>query len=397
VTSTRNGPPPRRPPGPSAPTRPQRRTRTIHPGVVVVFAFALFVLLLVLHHFHHAAPPKRAVAVTTTTRPVQLTVASATCTFVDPSRTTKDYVTETTTPGCRLITDIYYPAIESDGKHSAASVPARRLGPFPTILFAGGYGIDPSSYAALLDRWVADGFVVIAPRFPDASVAAVAALNGGDADEADIPNEPGDLTFVTRRAIAISAGTAAGCPVLRGLVSANALGLAGQSDGATVVAMLGFDHGDLPGTTTTYASLRTGINYRAVAVLSGAAYGADPYAGGAGSPALLSVNSATDTCNTPTQAVDLYSAIVQADRWFLAITSADHLTPYEGQDAAAFEVVAQVTAAYFTDELGGVTPGASFLAIGNREPSVAALVHGTDLPSDLNVDNGDGGVDCYAT
>ncbi|MCU1495462.1 MAG: hypothetical protein JWO62_3226 [Acidimicrobiaceae bacterium] len=365
-------------------------------------AVVLFAALLVGYKVRHPGS-SRYDSVTTTTQPVVLSAAVATCTFVDGSRATKNYVTEASTRGRRLVTQIYYPTVSSPsgeaGTSTAQPAPASRYGPYPTIFFAQGYGIDPASYSALLDSWVRAGFVVVAPLFPDASQAAVASIGGSFADEADIANQPADLTFVTRRVLADSAGTGTGCPLLRGMVATTDLGLAGQSDGATTVGMLAYDEGTAPGAsaTTTYRSLSAGLGYRAVALLSGQAHGGDPYGSAAGSPALLAVQSATDQCNTPQQSVDLYSAIGQSDRWFLAIRAADHLTPYEGQDAAAFAVVSKVTAAFFTSELHHRSPGVSFVAAGNTAPTVATLTQGTDLPTWLDVNRGSGGIDCYLT
>lgn len=376
-------------------------------AVVVV----LFAGLLVAHHLGHlgASAPH---TVTTTTLPVQLSVGSATCTFVDPSRDTEDFVTDTSIPGRRLDTELYYPALPSTttggssstagttaGSSAARLRPASRHGPFPTIVFAAGYGIDPSSYSELIDSWVRAGFVVVAPIFPDASTAAVAAIGGSQADEEDVPDQPADITFVTRHVIADSAGTGSGCGVLRGMVDRSELGLAGQSDGATAVGILAFVNGTVPGTTTTtYASLSAGLDYRAVAVLSGQGWGNDTYSSTASSPAALFVQSATDTCNTPAQAVDLYSALDQPDRWFLAIRSADHLTPYEGQDVAAFGVVSKVTTAFFDAELHRHAPGSAFAAAGSSAPTVATLAHGSALPTWItSASPGSGGVGCYQT
>jgi predicted dienelactone hydrolase len=314
-------------------------------------------------------------------------VAVATCTFVDHSRSTENYLTGVSTPGRRLVTSIYYPSGSS------------RHGPYPTVFFGNGYGVAPTDYGPLLSSWARAGLVVVAPMFPDASPAAVASVGGigHDNDEADIPNQPGDVAFVTRTVLAASAGAPEGCPVLRGLVDPGELGLAGQSDGATTVAMLAFDQGTLPGTTTTYRSLAPGIDYRAVAVLSGEAYGDDPYAATSSSPPVLVVQSATDHCNPPEEAVDLYDALDEPDRWFLAIRDADHLTPYEGQDKPAFAVVSTVTATFLRDELRGVDPAAALARVGNADPSVATLVQGPDTPSYMNVLLPQSAAACYQT
>ena len=365
--------------------------------MLVVLAVAA--MLLVLHRLRSSAsqraetsqhagatvPPARRATGGTADRP--LAVGVATCTFVDHSRSTENYLTGVSTPGRRLVTSIYYP-----------SGPTRH-GPYPTVFFGSGYGVAPTDYGPLLSSWAQSGLVVVAPMFPDASPAAVASVGGigHDNDEADIPNQPGDVVFVTRKVLAASAGTPEGCPVLRGLVDPSELGLAGQSDGATTVGMLAFDQGTLPGTTTTYRSLSAGIDYRAVAVLSGEAYGDDPYAATAGSPPVLVVQSATDHCNPPEEAVDLYDALDEPERWFLAIRDADHLTPYEGQDKAAFAVVAKVTSVFLDSELRGIQPAAALARAGNADPSVATLVQGPDTPAYMNAVLTQSAAACYQT
>jgi len=317
------------------------------------------------------------------------------CTFVDTSRTTQDYVTGATTANRTLVTDIFFPSLA--GAVPGAVVPAEKFGPFPTIVFSGGYGVDPTSYAALLDAWVRAHFVVVAPISPDASAAAVAAIGHSFADEADIPNEPEDLVVTMRDALKSSTGRSTSCKVLRGLIDPSELGVAGQSDGATVAAMLGYDSSPSPLGTTSFRDLDAGLDVRAIAVLSGSAYADQTYGATPTSPALLVVQSATDTCNTPAQAVGLYSSVIEPDRWFLALRNALHLTPYEGQAPRASALVKGVTTAFFADELRGVKAGSAFLHVGNAAPAVGALVRGPDLPSWLDADEGAGGVNCYAT
>ncbi|HUY30835.1 MAG TPA: hypothetical protein VMV02_07575 [Acidimicrobiales bacterium] len=356
----------------------------------------IFAGLLVARHLRgaptsHGAPPAPAA--------VQLSVAFARCAFFDPSRPTEDYVTRTSTPGRRIVSDIYYPAYElaTGGRARPGELTPAERAPHPTVFFVGGYDVDPSRYVALLTSWVRTGIVVVALEPPDANEAAVAKSGGSFADEADIPNQPADVAFATRRVLADSAGHASGCRALRGLVDPSEIGLAGQSDGATTVAMLAYDQGSAPGGATSYPSLAAGLHYRAVAAMSGSAYGDDPYAAPAGSPSLLVVQSATDTCNTPLQSVDLYSALPVPQRWFLGLRHARHLTPYEGQAAAAFGVVAKVTSAFLAGELRGKDPGAALLVAGNADPAVAALTSGASVPPFVEVPATQSAASCYAT
>ncbi len=326
--------------------------------------------------------------------PVHYSVGFARCTFVDPSRSTLDYATNTSTPGRRLVTELRYPTLSTrgHGAETAGATPAYGYGPFPTIVFAHGYGIDPVTYAALLDAWVRAGFVVVAPVFPDTSVAGLVAQHQDANAETDVrTNQPADVAFVTGQVLRASAGGAT-CPLLHGLVDSSRLALAGQSDGGETVATLAYDH------DPAYRSLAHGFTYRAVAVLSGQENPLEPddYGASTGDPALLVVQSETDTCNPPQNSVALYDAIDQPDRWFLALADALHLPPYDGSDAAGFRVVSNVTARFFQLELGGSTPGAGFLAEGNRSPAVASLYAGPSLPASLQDLNLSQSVaDCY--
>ncbi len=369
-------------------------------------AFLAVVAALLVAHRLGSSPAR---SVVTTLPPaaaagsVRMHVAAglAVCTFVDHSRSTENFATGVSTPGRRLVTDIYYPTLSPTARAGArrGASPAYGRGPYPTVFFGSGYGIDPLDYGPLLESWARSGLVVVAPMFPDASPAAVASVGGRghDTDEADIPNQPADVVFVTRAVLAESAGAHYGCPVLRGLVDPREIGLAGQSDGATTVGMLAFDQATAPGTAASYPSLAAGLDYRAVAVLSGEGYGNDPYAASASSPAVLVVQSATDRCNPPQESVDLYDALDERHRWFLAIRKAHHLTPYEGQDASAFAVVAKVTAIFLGAELRGRQPTAALAAAGNAYPSTATLVEGPGVPSYMGAQLEQSAAACYQT
>ena len=103
--------------------------------------------------------------------------------------------------------------------------PADRTGaPFPLIAFSHGFGATPQDYISLLKYWASQGFVVAAPTFPLTNSATP-----GGADEADLSNQPGDISFVITSVLAASAAT--GGP-LSGLVNPNEIGAAGHSNGA---------------------------------------------------------------------------------------------------------------------------------------------------------------------
>jgi len=309
--------------------------------------------------------------------PARFTVGLALCSFVERTATpTYDYVTRTSSDVRVLETEIRYPTLNGAAStETRAARPALRDGPYPVIVFAHGYAVTPDTYQPLLDTWVRAGFVVVAPLFPNTNHVAVnkaIAATPGSNPELDLPNQPGDLAYLTRQ---VAAGARAGlstCRVLRGLVDPAEIGLAGQSDGAETVGALAYDGQD--------AGLRAGLHYAADVVMSGqelaGAYSASP-----GDPPLLVIQSATDECNPPQGSTTLYNDVRQPDKWFLEILHAPHLGPYDDGDPDSFPTVAQVTTRFFQLELRAKTPAAGFLSFGNRWPSVARISTGPSAPA----------------
>ncbi|HEY1737649.1 MAG TPA: hypothetical protein VGI86_03010 [Acidimicrobiia bacterium] len=372
---------------PARSTRPNRPARPPHqPGAdgaapnfgrrrlavgLVALAVVATVAVVVAHH-----APSAAHAGTTDpiVRPPHYTVGISTCVFVDHTRSTRDYLTGVVTPERVLRTEIRYPTVAGvKGRAETAGAKPASVGrPFPLVVFAHGYDVTPDTYAALLDSWVRAGMVVAAPIFPDTNAAAVTADHDSSLPEADDVNEPDDVAFVTNALVGASARTSAVCPLLHRLVATAKIALAGQSDGADAVAALGY--------AAAYAVPTPPL--RAVVVLSGSeepsptGHVAD-YRATASSPALLVVQSATDTCNPPQDSTALYNAIVQPNRWFLTIRAGDHLPPYtDSADPQDFAAVASVTTKFLSLELAGTTPGAAFLRLGNATPTIASLKTG---------------------
>jgi hypothetical protein len=315
-------------------------------------------------------------------------VGIARCTFVDNSRSALNY---STTPyrvlagGRKLVTEIRYPIQLRPGEpaESAGAPPVPQTGGYPMVVFAHGYDVTPDTYAALLDAWVRQGFVVVAPFFPDESASEVAAQHGANTED-DLANEPGDLTFVTRSVLAASADETTNCHVVSGLVEPSEIALAGHSDGAEAVGMLAYDHGQDP-QGDNFASLRTGIAYRAVIILSGAEDMVQSYAAEASRPDLLVVQSLADQCNPMHFGVQLYNGIHQSNKWFLELQTAHHLPPFDGVDAAAFGVVTSTTIGFLQMSLETVTPSISLVALGNLRPAIARMFIGAQGPSMKNV------------
>jgi hypothetical protein len=289
-------------------------------------------------------------------------VGLARCTFVDTTRTTYDYATGQTLPNRVLPTEIRYPtAAQVASGARLGAIPLARPGGWPTIFFAPGYDVTPDDYAALLDAWVRDGFVVVAPTFPDTNPTAVAAANPAYGQpEDDLTNQPGDVIFVVHAALSASM-KAASCRVLHGLLDPGELALAGQSDGGDTVALVAYGQsgpGAGLGNTLPIADIK------ATAILSGAEWPGDSYGAGPGAPALLVVQSTTDECNPPQESVALYDAINETNKWFLTLHDADHLGPYDGDDATGFGNVVAVTTRFFHQELTGKTASVETLGSG---------------------------------
>jgi predicted dienelactone hydrolase len=303
-------------------------------------------------------------------------VGLARCTFVDRTRPVINY---STTPfsvlstSRTLVTEIRYPtqSVASGTNEMAGAPPVERSGGYPMIVFAHGYDVTPDTYAALLDAWTRAGFIVVSPFFPDEKSSEVAAQHGANT-EGDLVNEPADLTFVTKAVLQASTIESASCPIVNGLVETSEIALAGHSDGATAVGMLAYDHGDDP-QGINYAALRTGIDYRAVIILSGEEDSAQSFANEARRPALLVVHSLADQCNPIRNGVKLYDDIHQPNKWFLELRTAHHLPAFDGADPSAFKVVVAVSIRFIQMSLEGVTASTSLLAYGNEQPSVARM------------------------
>lgn len=238
----------------------------------------------------------------------------------------------------QLVTLIRYPTA---GKGSALDAlgapPARTGGTFPLIVFAHGFNITPTPYAPLLRAWVRAGYVVAAPIFPLSNPAAP----GGPA-EADLANQPGDMSFVVSRVLAASA---AGHGILSGLIDRGRIAVTGQSDGGSTALAVAYDQ--------HYVDHRIG----AAMILSGAMI---PAIGGytfpAPSPPLLAVQGTADTVNAPAATYHFFRLAPQP-KFLLSLLGAPHLGPYTDQQPQ-LGIVERETAA-FLDRYLKHKPGAA--------------------------------------
>jgi hypothetical protein len=342
---------------------------------VIPGGIALFIIGIVasLSGSPSITPP---VSSTTTTAPATASHVDAigvgvrAVSYLDSSRTTFNYTTGKTINGRRLRLEIRYPTHDVTTAGETANAPMIKGTAYPVIVFAPGYRHRAQDYAPLLDDWVSAGFVVASIAFPDdtypASDKPYAANLPHGSPEGDVYNEPGDVAFVLGR---LGVAAKDHSSFLDGAINPQETFLAGQSDGANVVAALIYDSADQT----------TGTTVRGVAVLSGAEFAISGQSYGQTTPPtpLLVVQSATDLCNSPASAVQLYDG-VGAPKYFLELSSATHLGAYDGTNVPATAAVGATTVAFFRLELGaqGAT-AASLLAAGNRS-GVSAITSGPD-------------------
>jgi hypothetical protein len=328
---------------------------------------------------------------TTTTKPHHVTVVKhrrspkppnsfgvglVMATWTESQGYTENFYTRTTTPGRVMQIEILYPSVKVRAPDLVpGAAPAYAFAPYPVIVFAHGYGVDPNTYRALLQSWAEAGYVVVAPFFPDTSIEAIEAQHGVDT-EADMFNQPGDIAFVVSEIAEAGRGKAPpGAALLVGLVNSSRLILAGQSDGADTIAGLMYDKVY----ASTLASMA--VQPKAVVLLSGSEWlrSEDVYSppGGGGAPALV-VQSLTDACNDPADSSLVYNMLT-GPKWFLALEDATHLGPYMGYGVAA-DVVENVTVSFFDLAVGRGDVTAETLAQHGDQAGVSTISSAASVP-----------------
>jgi len=248
-----------------------------------------------------------------------------------------------------LITVVWYPL--------AGSRPA--AGPLPVIMFAPGFMQCSDPYSALLRSWASAGYVVAAVDFPRTSCLVA------DPDEADLVNQPRDVTYALSRLLDLSAQPR---DPFYGLLDRHEVGAAGQSDGGDTVAALAAN-----GCCTDH-------RLTAVAVLSGAEWPPMPgryFAHGA--PPMLFVQGSADTINPPWTSLQLYRADAEPARYYLDLFGVDHMTPYTGTNPVE-QRVARVTTAFFDRYLLGQAGALAAMSAEGNASGTAALVSGGAPP-----------------
>jgi len=164
---------------------------------------------------HHRAVPAPAATATPPPGPFGLgspfAVETTSVTLFDPTRSTPARGSVPSSPGRRLVTDLF--------------IPSGAPGPLPLVVFAHGWNSNPMVYEPLLAEWAQAGFLVAAPVFPDSTNLYAGSPVSDYADQAL------DLSFVITSLLRSSPAR----------VDPTRIAVAGHSDGGTDVALLALD------------------------------------------------------------------------------------------------------------------------------------------------------------
>lgn len=255
--------------------------------------------------------------------------------LVDGSRTIrlKDGRSEPRT----LVTYVRYPALGAPGATDVPNAqPAIAGGPYPLVVFAHGFAVTPQPYARLLQSWASAGYVVAAPVFPLGSADAP-----GGPDEADVINQPRDMSFVISSLLSLDQP---GAGPLAGLVDPTRIAVAGHSDGGESALAV------------AYSRRFRDPRVSAAVILSGAEMsGVGGYRFAQGSPPLLAAQGTDDPFNEP-KFTNAYFELAQRPKFLLRLLGAGHLPPYTDQQPQ-LAIVERVTTA-FLDRYLKREPGA---------------------------------------
>ena len=105
-------------------------------------------------------------------------------------------------------------------------------GPHPLVVFAHGFALTPTDYGPLLHAIASAGYVVAAPTFPLTNAHAA-----GGPNEADLVNQPRDISFVITQLLALNRSSGR----LHGTIAPSHIAVAGQSDGGITALAIAYD------------------------------------------------------------------------------------------------------------------------------------------------------------
>jgi dienelactone hydrolase len=248
----------------------------------------------------------------------------------------------------KLTTYVYYPEVSTPSATGGnGRPPSAAPGPHPLLVFAHGFDGTPASYASLLHYWASAGFVVAAPLFPRTNPHSP-----GGPDEADVVNQPADISFVISNLLALDADSSS---PLHALIDAGRIAVAGHSDGAE--------------TALAVADARRlrDPRVRAGVIMSGAemsGIGGYSFTGG---PPLVAIQGTADTLNEPRFTYAFFNA-ARPPKYMLKLLGATHLAPYTSQQPQ-LRLVERATTAFLAAYLAPVPMiPKSLLELGTASP-----------------------------
>jgi len=253
-----------------------------------------------------------------------------------------------------LVTYVRYPALGAATGVDLPNTPAATAaGPFPLVIFGHGFAVTPALYARMLQAWTRAGYVVAAPVFPRENANAPEGP-----DESDLVNQPGDMSFVISRLLALTRSRSG---PLSGLIDPTRIAVTGQSDGGDTALAVAYNR--------RYRDPRV----RAAVILSGAEIpGAVGFTFPPGSPPLLAAQGTADTVNPPS-ATRVFFAAARRPKYLLTLIGGEHLPPYSDQEPQ-LAIVDRVTIAFLDDYLKHERDALQRLVALGTVPGTAALL-----------------------
>ncbi|MBL8777314.1 MAG: hypothetical protein JNK12_15335 [Acidimicrobiales bacterium] len=214
-------------------------------------------------------------------------------------------------------------------------------GPFPLIAFAHGHYGHPRKFTQLFEEWAAAGFVVAAPAFPLSNDEVP-----GAASVFDLPEQPGDLSFVISESLRLSGEDDR---FLTGRVDPEAIGVGGLSLGGATTYLTAFDE----------CCLDERVD--AAMVLDGLRPDAEGLQLDRGIP-LLIVHADADPVVSYSYAQEAFAAAA-TPKYLVTLHEDVHSSPFEDDPDPADQVVLDTTTAFWRHHLAGdETPAAELQA-----------------------------------
>ena len=160
-------------------------------------------------------------------------VGTKTVTFVDTSRSTPANGKNPSQPSRTLVTQIWYPTTPNDAgtEDEQANAPLVWSGArLPLVMYSHGFTSSHTEGSYLADHLASYGYIVVAPDFPLSHIGTP-----GGPTVTDLPNQPGDISFLIDTMLADATFGAAIDPAR--------IGLTGLSLGGTTTLLTAFHPG----------------------------------------------------------------------------------------------------------------------------------------------------------